>query len=290
MDQVDHDGDVDASGLGFGFDAVDLMVVAIDQGYPATCVCGVAPFGFVEDRCDHRGGVVDHARGHPLRAGFRCRRWGLAGLAGQHVGGGAGYRGEVVDGADLGEAFAVALLALGQPALQLVGRSSGRFRGGWAQRVGSHHDALAIGGDDQQVALDTCLGFANSGVIERLDVDGGPGGQCLDLAFTQVLTGGALEAVRLPPPLTARGKTLGVLTLSRDETYDTSDVEHALDLARRAALALDNTNRYAFERDLAVTLQRNLLPRKLPTGPGFRASARYLPGARGTQVGGDWYD
>lgn len=91
-------------------------------------------------------------------------------------------------------------------------------------------------------------------------------------------------------PLTARSRTLGVLSLSRDEPYDDGDVEHALDLARRAALALDNASRYAFERDLAVTLQRSLLPRKLPTGKGFRAAARYLSGARGTEVGGDWYD
>ncbi len=91
-------------------------------------------------------------------------------------------------------------------------------------------------------------------------------------------------------PLTARGRTVGVLTLSRHEQYDPADLEHALDLARRAGLALDNASRYAFERDLAVTLQRSLLPRKLPTGPDFRAAARYLPGARGTQVGGDWYD
>ena len=91
-------------------------------------------------------------------------------------------------------------------------------------------------------------------------------------------------------PLTARSRTLGVLTLSREAPYDEGDVEHAFDLARRAALALDNASRYAFERDMAVTLQRSLLPRELPTGPEFRAAARYLPGAHGTQVGGDWYD
>jgi GAF domain-containing protein/anti-sigma regulatory factor (Ser/Thr protein kinase) len=91
-------------------------------------------------------------------------------------------------------------------------------------------------------------------------------------------------------PLTARGSTLGVLTLSRDEPYDEADVEHGLDLARRAALALDNATRYAFERDMAVSLQRSLLPRELAVRPGLSAAARYLPGARGSQVGGDWYD
>ena len=91
-------------------------------------------------------------------------------------------------------------------------------------------------------------------------------------------------------PLVARGRSVGVLSISRTEPYAEADVAHALDLARRAALALDNASRYAFERDLALTLQRSLLPRQLATGPLFSAAARYLPGTQGTQVGGDWYD
>ena len=91
-------------------------------------------------------------------------------------------------------------------------------------------------------------------------------------------------------PMTARGRTVGLLALSRDRPYAGPDLDQALDLARRAALALDNASQYAFERDLAGTLQRSLLPRELPMGPGFLAAARYLAGARGTQVGGDWYD
>jgi serine phosphatase RsbU (regulator of sigma subunit)/anti-sigma regulatory factor (Ser/Thr protein kinase) len=102
--------------------------------------------------------------------------------------------------------------------------------------------------------------------------------------------GNILRRSNICVPLTARGRTLGVLTLSRDEPYEDADVKHALDLARRAALAVDNASRYVFERDLAVTLQRSLLPRALAVPAGMTAAARYLPGARGTQVGGDWYD
>jgi GAF domain-containing protein/anti-sigma regulatory factor (Ser/Thr protein kinase) len=104
------------------------------------------------------------------------------------------------------------------------------------------------------------------------------------------LLGEILRDSNLCLPLTARGRTLGVLTLSRDAPYAEADVEHALDLSRRAALAVDNASRYAFERDLALTLQRSLLPRALGVREGMSAAARYLPGARGTQVGGDWYD
>ena len=100
----------------------------------------------------------------------------------------------------------------------------------------------------------------------------------------------ALRGSSLCLPLTARGRTVGLLALSREAAYGDDDLGHVLDLARRAALALDNASRYAFERDLAVTLQRSLLPRALPMGAGYRAAARYLAGAQGTQVGGDWYD
>ena len=99
-----------------------------------------------------------------------------------------------------------------------------------------------------------------------------------------------LEAHAVCLPMSARGRLVGVLSMTRAEAYTAAELDHAVDLARRAALALDNANRYAFERDLAVTLQRSLLPRTLPAGPAFRAAARYLPGASGTQVGGDWYD
>jgi serine phosphatase RsbU (regulator of sigma subunit) len=53
---------------------------------------------------------------------------------------------------------------------------------------------------------------------------------------------------------------------------------------RDAALAL-----YDSEHQIAETLQRSLLPR-LPAIPGLELSARYLAGARGQQVGGDWFD
>jgi serine phosphatase RsbU (regulator of sigma subunit)/anti-sigma regulatory factor (Ser/Thr protein kinase) len=46
----------------------------------------------------------------------------------------------------------------------------------------------------------------------------------------------------------------------------------------------------ARERGMAETLQRSLLPDRLPEVPGVRLAARYVPGAVGTQVGGDWYD
>lgn len=41
---------------------------------------------------------------------------------------------------------------------------------------------------------------------------------------------------------------------------------------------------------LAHILQRSLLPERLPEIPGVALAGRYLPGAAGLEVGGDWYD
>src|SRR5262245_65970705 len=40
----------------------------------------------------------------------------------------------------------------------------------------------------------------------------------------------------------------------------------------------------------AETLQRSLLPDRLPSVPGIILNARYLPETRNMEIGGDWYD
>jgi PAS domain S-box-containing protein len=47
---------------------------------------------------------------------------------------------------------------------------------------------------------------------------------------------------------------------------------------------------YEREHAVAETLQRSLLPERLPPVEGVELAARYLPGARGSAIGGDWYD
>jgi hypothetical protein len=47
---------------------------------------------------------------------------------------------------------------------------------------------------------------------------------------------------------------------------------------------------YTEQRSVAETLQQALLPQRLPDIPGMHIEARYLPGARGVDIGGDWYD
>lgn len=60
--------------------------------------------------------------------------------------------------------------------------------------------------------------------------------------------------------------------------------------ADRVALAIDHLRVYEREHRIAETLQRSLLPDRLPNLPGLDVAARYLPAASESEVGGDWYD
>jgi serine phosphatase RsbU (regulator of sigma subunit) len=46
---------------------------------------------------------------------------------------------------------------------------------------------------------------------------------------------------------------------------------------------------YAEQRTIAVTLQRALLPRRIPSIANLEIASRYVAGADGVDVGGDWY-
>ncbi|MFI0085086.1 PP2C family protein-serine/threonine phosphatase [Streptomyces bobili] len=91
-------------------------------------------------------------------------------------------------------------------------------------------------------------------------------------------------------PLPTRRTPLGVLTLTPPgERWDPDDAVMLIELTRRASIALDNARRFEHNRDIAETLQRALLT-ELPTTPGLRLAARYLPATYGLNIGGDWYD
>src|SRR5207302_3819992 len=61
-------------------------------------------------------------------------------------------------------------------------------------------------------------------------------------------------------------------------------VEHAAAAIAERERALRQT------QQIAQTLQRSLLPERLPDIPGMGIAVRYLPGSDGLEVGGDWYD
>jgi len=113
---------------------------------------------------------------------------------------------------------------------------------------------------------------------------------------------GALRAggqVPLPPPnegfaipLIARGQLLGTLSVGRHvlRRHEPDEVAVLQDVARRAALAVDNARIHAERRHVARTLQRSLLPPALPSVPGIGFGAAYVPTGDTGEVGGDFYD
>ncbi len=102
-----------------------------------------------------------------------------------------------------------------------------------------------------------------------------------------------LAAGALAVPLSARGALLGtavfVRTAPRDP-FDTEETALAGELVSRTAVCVDNARRYAHEHATALTLQRELLPRRLARPAGVELAHRYLPAAGPVGVGGDWYD
>ncbi len=93
-------------------------------------------------------------------------------------------------------------------------------------------------------------------------------------------------------PLLAEGEVTGVLVVgAAAPRHFTADDVNLLRLAAdRVALAIDHARVYEREHRIAETLQRSLLPERLPQMPGLSVAARYLPAASEAEVGGDWYD
>jgi serine phosphatase RsbU (regulator of sigma subunit)/anti-sigma regulatory factor (Ser/Thr protein kinase) len=62
------------------------------------------------------------------------------------------------------------------------------------------------------------------------------------------------------------------------------------ELARRAAVAIENAQMYRREKRIADEVQKALLPVALPQVPGYAFDAVYSSGERDVEVGGDWFD
>jgi len=93
-------------------------------------------------------------------------------------------------------------------------------------------------------------------------------------------------------PLIASNRPVGACMLAFDDVHRFPDEERGLltALGGLVAQALERARLYDAEFALARGLQNALLPHVLPTLPGLRVTGRYLPGTRGMDIGGDWYD
>ncbi|MFI0741812.1 SpoIIE family protein phosphatase [Streptomyces sp. NPDC021100] len=100
---------------------------------------------------------------------------------------------------------------------------------------------------------------------------------------------GSLLAV----PLAAHDTVSGLALFVRHpdtEPFDDHDLLLAEEITARAAVCVENARRYARERAVALTLQRSLLPARLPGHAAVEATSRYLPATAQAGLGGDWYD
>jgi GAF domain-containing protein len=93
-------------------------------------------------------------------------------------------------------------------------------------------------------------------------------------------------------PLAVGDRVLGVVTWVAGEggrRFSTDDLRFGEDLARRAAVAIDNARLHTEVREMAIRLQRAVLPADLPVVPGWEMAAHYSP-AGSQEAGGDFYD
>jgi CHASE3 domain sensor protein/anti-sigma regulatory factor (Ser/Thr protein kinase) len=94
-------------------------------------------------------------------------------------------------------------------------------------------------------------------------------------------------------PLLSRGSVVGLVSFWRSrqgEPFEEEDVSFAEELAAKGAVAIDNARRYTRERSTALTLQRSLLPQRLPGHAAVEVASRYLPAGQLAGIGGDWFD
>ena len=115
----------------------------------------------------------------------------------------------------------------------------------------------------------------------------------LTMAFLMALDpGDSLIGLSRASALVLIQLQVGVFTLSGFLiAAESHERDLAIRLAARAALMAEESE-VARKRlhDLAVNVQRGLLPDRLPQHPGIQIAARYESATEAFEVGGDWYD
>ncbi len=94
-------------------------------------------------------------------------------------------------------------------------------------------------------------------------------------------------------PLISNGRAVGCCVLEFPENnppLTAAETAVLVLMLEEVGQSLERTRSHEIEQALTRTVQRSLLPRSLPHLTEADATARYLPAAEETQVGGDWYD
>lgn len=89
---------------------------------------------------------------------------------------------------------------------------------------------------------------------------------------------------------TKAGRPPVFLAVTADPILDGNEINVLRQLAQGLALAVDALRAYAEEHATSLTLQRSLLPKKVPNIPGLALGLRYRPARDNVEVGGDFYE
>jgi PAS domain S-box-containing protein len=151
--------------------------------------------------------------------------------------------------------------------------------------------AASTGGTEEHapVSVEFGEGFAGRLAEERTPMlaHDPPTGDIADPTIRHLPVGSLIGV-----PLMARDQVTGVIVaaVGAPRKFTDQDLGTLRLAADRVALAIDHARVYEREHRIAETLQRSLLPERLPRLPGLAVAARYRPAAAEAEVGGDWYD
>jgi hypothetical protein len=93
-------------------------------------------------------------------------------------------------------------------------------------------------------------------------------------------------------PLAVGNQVIGAIVFGFSEVqlFDPPQLRWLDQITAMVAGALERARLYDTQTQVALTLQRDLLPEEVPTSSEFTLSASYRPGVALSLVGGDWYD
>jgi serine phosphatase RsbU (regulator of sigma subunit)/DNA-binding NarL/FixJ family response regulator len=103
------------------------------------------------------------------------------------------------------------------------------------------------------------------------------------VTLLQARSGAPIGAVFVAVRLTAQQR-------AEPRPVDEGDALLVRQLGQSVGVALENLRLFREEHRIALTLQRSLLPERLPTVPGLAFAARYNASSELASVGGDFYD
>jgi serine phosphatase RsbU (regulator of sigma subunit)/PAS domain-containing protein len=94
-------------------------------------------------------------------------------------------------------------------------------------------------------------------------------------------------------PIATGERVLGTITVGGAESgrrFGGPELHLLVEIGQRAGVAVENARVHSARSHIAITLQRSLLPPRLPDVPGLTVAARFRAAGEASAVGGDFYD